>query len=77
MSVPDLFRSKRWWSAVVGLVFMAAVHFIPALAADQDTLTKSALIIIGLLIGGYSVEDAVTATQQPSTGLDPNPQSHA
>lgn len=77
MQLPDLFRSRRWWSAVVGLLFMAAVHFIPALAADQDTLTKSALIIIGLLVGGYSLEDAVTAANPPSTGLDPAPQSHA
>lgn len=61
MNTPDIFKSKRFWSAVLGVLFMAAVHFIPALAADQDTLTKSALILIGLLIGGYSVEDAIEA----------------
>lgn len=66
MSIPDLFRSKRWWSAVVGLVFMAAVHFVPALEPDAQLLTTAALIVVGLLIGGYSVEDAVTAAKTPA-----------
>lgn len=75
MSVPELFKSKRWWSAVVGLAFMAAVHFVPALVPDQDLLTKSALVVIGLLIGGYAVEDGVQAYKAPSASIEIAPDS--
>ncbi len=61
MKVPELFKSRRWWSGVVGLLFMGVVHFVPALVPDAELLTKSALVIVSLLIGGFSATDSAEA----------------
>lgn len=60
-----IFKSKRFWSAVVGLVFMVLTQLVPDLKANQETLITGAMILIGLLIGGYSLEDAMTALNKP------------
>jgi uncharacterized membrane protein YdcZ (DUF606 family) len=60
----ELFRSRRFWSAIVGLVLMVVVNFVPELAQNVDTLTTAIMIVIGLLIGGYSLEDAISARNQ-------------
>jgi hypothetical protein len=57
----DLFKSRKWWAMVVGLVMMAIVHFVPDLAENADQLTESILIVVGLLIGGYALEDSAVA----------------
>lgn len=61
MAIPEIFKSKRFWSALVGLVMMVAVNLVPDLADNADTLTAAILVVVGLLIGGYSVEDAAQA----------------
>lgn len=62
VQIPAIFRSKRFWSAVLGLVMMVLIHFEPRLADNAEQLTASVLIIIGLLVGGYAVEDAIEAS---------------
>lgn len=57
----ELFKSRRFWSAIVGLVMMVIVNFIPELKQNAETLTTAIMIVVGLLIGGYSVEDAISA----------------
>jgi hypothetical protein len=61
----EIFKSRRFWSGIVGLVFMALVAFVPTLAEHVELLSTAAVIVIGLLIGGYSVEDAVQAWKAP------------
>jgi uncharacterized membrane protein len=58
-----LFKSKRFWSAVLGLVLMIAINFVPDLEANADMLQDTVLVIIGILIGGYTVVDAVKAAK--------------
>jgi len=58
MQIPDIFKSKRFWSALVGLVFMVVTAFVPDLEAQVDVIVPAVLIIVGMLIGGYSLEDA-------------------
>lgn len=60
-NVPEILKSRRFWSALLGVVFMVLVNIIPELKANAEQLTNAALIVIGLLVGGYSLEDAVTA----------------
>ena len=45
----SLARSKRFWTAVVGLVFMVGVEVIPGLEENAPQLQETALYIIGLL----------------------------
>lgn len=59
--MPPIFRSKRFWSALLGVVFMVIVAFVPELEGDQQLLISAITVVIGLLIGGYSAEDVATA----------------
>lgn len=61
VNVPEIFTSKRFWSAVVGLVMMVATSLIPELEQHADTLIPAILLVISLLIGGYAAEDYATA----------------
>lgn len=61
----DIFRSKRFIAAGVGLVVMLLVAAIPELEASEDIIIESLVVLIGVLIGGYSIQDAITAARGP------------
>jgi hypothetical protein len=54
-----LFKSRRFWTAVIGLAFMVATAFVPELEAEADLYTSAAVKIVGMLIGGFTVVDVV------------------
>lgn len=66
----DVFKSKRFWSALVGLVFMVASAMIPSLEQHAEQLINSILIVISLLIGGYSAQDAINASKTPQSSTN-------
>lgn len=53
----DIFKSRRFWTAVGSLIAMVIVAFVPELESVQETLVVATVIIAGFLIGGYSAED--------------------
>lgn len=59
--IPEILRSKRFWSAVVGGILAVLVIVIPELESLQETLLNAIVILIGLLIGGYTIEGTVLA----------------
>jgi hypothetical protein len=60
----ELLKSKRFWSAVVGLVAIIITAYVPELRAQIDVIVPGILGIIGILIGGYSVEQAAQSARQ-------------
>jgi cytochrome c biogenesis protein CcdA len=60
----ELFRSKRFWTMIVGVLAMAITALVPALAEQIEYIAPSIVIIIGILIGGYSAEDVALARNQ-------------
>ena len=70
MNIPDVFRSKRFWTGLIGLVFMVAVEFFPELAENSDLLIDSTLVVVGLLIGGYTAVDVAQAIRTGKTKYD-------
>lgn len=64
--IPDGLKSRRFWSALIWL----AVMFLRAFNADvADAIPVEQLtLIIGLLIGGYTLEDYADA-------INPTPNS--
>lgn len=62
----EIFRSRRFWSALVGLVFMVLVAFVPDLQSESETLITAAMVVIGLLIGGYTAEDVASEAANAS-----------
>lgn len=67
MELPIVLKSRRLWVGLIGLIFMVLVQIIPTLAEHAETLSNAAIILIGLLIGGYTVEDALLAKNDAAT----------
>lgn len=63
----NLKKSKRFWTAIIGLFLMVAVEFAPGLADNAAQIQDTVLIIVGLLIGGYSLQDAAASYQTGTT----------
>lgn len=59
MNVPALLKSRRFWVSLLGMIVIVISAFEPHLAARFEEITTSVLVIVGFLVGGYSVEDAV------------------
>jgi hypothetical protein len=57
----EVFKSRRFWSAVIGLIAIVVSGLVPELQEHIDIIVPGILGIVGVLIGGYSVEDAVNA----------------
>ena len=60
-NVPGLLKSKRFWVALLGTLVIAVSAFEPHLAEKFDQIVPSVIIIVGFLVGGYSLEDAGNA----------------
>lgn len=63
-NIPALLRSKRFWVSVLGLITIVVSAFEPHLADRFNEIVPAVLVIVGFLVGGYSLEDAVTANKQ-------------
>ena len=63
MSMPEIFKSRRFWSAVIGLFAMIVTGLVPELKEHIDIIVPGIVGLVGILIGGYAIEDAVTARQ--------------
>lgn len=63
--VPEILKSKRFWSALLGLIFMVLVSVWPEMGQHAETLQNAALVFVSLLIGGYALEDYAQAKQPP------------
>lgn len=54
-------KSRRFWSALLGLFAIVFASLNPAMQPHLDSLVPGILAIIGILIGGYSIEDYAIA----------------
>ena len=60
---PDLFKSRKFWVAVIGLMFDVIVAYIPELEPVRAELILSCTVMVGLVIDGYAREDRAIAAQ--------------
>jgi hypothetical protein len=56
--LPLLLKSRRFQTALIGLVMIIAVHFFPELEGRQTEISEAILVIVGLIVGGYTVDHA-------------------
>lgn len=54
--LPTLLKSRRFQTALIGLVMIVVVHFFPDLESRQTEITEAILVIIGLIVGGYTAD---------------------
>lgn len=64
----EIFKSRRFWSAVIGLVAMVVSSLVPELRQHIDIIVPGIVGIVGILIGGYSLEDVVNASKGTPQG---------
>ena len=56
-----LFKSNRFWSALLGVVALVVANVFEVELSGEEI--ASILTVIGLLIGGYSLEDSIRRGQ--------------
>ena len=64
--VPALLKSKRFWVSILGLIAILVSAYDPTLSTRFNEIVPAVLVIVGFLVGGYSLEDAVTANKLPT-----------
>ena len=55
-SLPDLLKSRRFQTALIGLVMIVLTNIFPNLEAQAEELTAAILLIVGLIVGGYTAD---------------------
>ena len=61
IQLPAILQSKRFWTALIGMIFMVLVSVWPEIEEHTQILQEAAIIFVSLLIGGYALEDYATA----------------
>lgn len=57
----ELIRSKRFWTMVLGAVVSTIIATVPGLEDVREELLQVLVVIVGLVIGGYTLEDTASA----------------
>lgn len=57
----SLFKSRKFWVAVIGLVVDIAIALVPDFEPIRMELMVLATTLVGLVIGGYAAEDITIA----------------
>ena len=57
--IAKLIQSKRFWTMLLGLITTIVAALQPDLSENLDKLSPMIISIIGITVGGYSVQDAV------------------
>lgn len=55
--IPKLMKSKRFWTLILGLIIMIVTEVSPQWGIDLRNQQTSILAVVGLAIGGYSLQD--------------------
>lgn len=54
-----LLRSRKFWAALVGLVFVLVTSFIPDFPMDQEQITNIVYTIVAFILG-TALEDGLS-----------------
>ena len=65
MSIPTVLKSRRFVSGIVGLIVILLAGVVPELRTEFETIATAVVVIVGVLIGGYSAEDFALARNTP------------
>lgn len=57
--VPALLKSKRFWTAMLGTIVIVVSAFEPHLAEKFEQIVPAVIVIVGFVVGGYTIEDTV------------------
>lgn len=58
-NLPGLLKSKRFWVSLFGMLVIVISAFDPTLSARFNEIVPAVLVIVGFLVGGYTLEESV------------------
>jgi len=61
VTLPGVLKSKRFWTMLFESAFLIVVSIVPELEEFAPQLIQASVIVAGVVIGGYSLEDAAVA----------------
>ena len=61
ITLPTIFKSKRFCTMLFEAIFLIVVSIVPELEEVAPQLIEASVVVAGLLIGGYSLEDVAVA----------------
>ena len=73
LSKPELFKSRKFWLSIIGLLADVVVAFIPEFEPVRIEMITSITAIVGLVIGGYALEDVAIAFKTGARNPKYNP----
>lgn len=60
-NIPEIFKSKRFFSAVAYVIALVLVFYLPDFKGSEEEVASGLTLVFALLIGGYAAEDVVQA----------------
>ena len=60
-----LFKSRKFWAAVIGLVMLVVKQFVPDFPVEEGQLTNFVYIIVAYIMG-VALEDGLMSSQSPA-----------
>lgn len=70
INLPPALKSKRLWIAIVTAIVGVIIALVPELQDVQTELITALTVIAGVLIGGYSAQDAVVSAKSGTSKYD-------
>lgn len=58
-NVPEIFKSKRFWTLIASIVSMFIVTLVPDFQSAEEQLITLIAVLGGIAVAGYSIEDAL------------------
>lgn len=74
VQIPALLKSRRFWTALIGIVVLVITQLNAEAGGTLGRLQEEIVSIVGLLLGGYIVEDlalAVRGEPKPKAPVSP------
>ena len=67
-----LFKSRKFWAAVIGLVMLVVKQFVPDFPVEEGQLTNFVYIIVAYIMG-VALEDGLMSRNGASPANAPPP----
>lgn len=65
-----LFKSREFWSLVVGAVISILVALVPQLESSKTEIISAIMVLVGVIITSFGVEKGLAANSSGTTKIE-------
>lgn len=66
----NLFKSREFWSLVVGAVISILVALVPQLESSKTEIISAIMVLVGVIIASFGTEKALAANSSGTTKIE-------